>query len=159
MKTRKKELLIGGVVIAAALVFLIVNATRSNTQYFKTVEEVLALQNTSGGHTYRVSGAVIGESILYDTDTETLQFTIAHVPASMDEVEKQGGLASVLQQAVQNPDSPRLDVLYKGPMPDLMRNEAQAIVTGRIGEDGVFVAEELLLKCPSKYDSELPAGG
>jgi cytochrome c-type biogenesis protein CcmE len=46
--------------------------------------------------------------------------------------------------------------LYTGPRPDLLRHEAQAIVTGRMGEDGVFYADELLLKCPTRYEEEIP---
>jgi cytochrome c-type biogenesis protein CcmE len=41
-------------------------------------------------------------------------------------------------------------------MPDLLRHEAQAIVTGRVGADGVFEADELLLKCPTRYEEEVP---
>jgi cytochrome c-type biogenesis protein CcmE len=41
-------------------------------------------------------------------------------------------------------------------MPDLLRHEAQAIVTGRIGADGVFYADELLLKCPTRYEEDIP---
>ncbi len=41
-------------------------------------------------------------------------------------------------------------------MPDLLQNEAQAIMTGKIGEDGVFYASELLLKCPTKYEEAVP---
>jgi len=37
-------------------------------------------------------------------------------------------------------------VEYVGPKPDLLKDEAQAIVTGKLGEDGVFYADELLLK-------------
>ena len=37
-------------------------------------------------------------------------------------------------------------------MPDLLQHEAQAIMTGRLGDDGVFYADELLLKCPSRYE-------
>jgi cytochrome c-type biogenesis protein CcmE len=29
-------------------------------------------------------------------------------------------------------------------------------VTGKLGEDGVFYADELLLKCPTKYEETLP---
>ena len=47
-------------------------------------------------------------------------------------------------------------VVYVGPKPDLLKNEAQAIVTGKLGEDGVFYADELLLKCPTKYEETLP---
>jgi len=47
-------------------------------------------------------------------------------------------------------------VEYHGVMPDLLRNEAQAIMTGRMNENGVFVAQELLLKCPTKYEEAVP---
>jgi len=38
-----------------------------------------------------------------------------------------------------------------------LKDEAQAIVTGKIGEDGVFYADELLLKCPTRYEEQVPA--
>ena len=33
---------------------------------------------------------------------------------------------------------------------------AQAIVRGRMKEDGRFYADEILLKCPSRYDEDVP---
>jgi len=30
-------------------------------------------------------------------------------------------------------------------------------MTGRMGEDGVFYADELLLKCPSRYEEGVPS--
>jgi len=99
---------------------------------------------------------VVGESISYDAKTLTLRFTMANVPADMDEIEKAGGLAAALHQAVSNPNASRLEVVYVGPKPDLLRNEAQAIVTGKLGPDGVLYADELLLKCPTRYEEEVP---
>jgi cytochrome c-type biogenesis protein CcmE len=55
-----------------------------------------------------------------------------------------------------DPTRARMKVVYVGPKPDLLRDEAQAIMTGRIGEDGVFYADELLLKCPTKYEEAVP---
>jgi cytochrome c-type biogenesis protein CcmE len=49
-----------------------------------------------------------------------------------------------------------MTVVYVGVKPDLLRNEAQAIVTGSVGADGVFHAEELLLKCPTRYEEAVP---
>jgi len=158
MHSRKKELIFGGIVIFAAVIFLIINATRSSTQYFLTVEEVLAANAGDQDRTYRTSGAVIGETIDYDPDTLLLHFTMAHVPASMNEVEQRGGLAAVLSQAVQDPDRARLNVVYNGPIPDLLRDEAQAIVTGTLQQDGTFLAQELLLKCPSRYEADPSSG-
>jgi len=47
--------------------------------------------------------------------------------------------------AVTDPTDRRLSVIYNGPKPDLMRDEAQAIITGHLDSDGVFHADELLL--------------
>ena len=88
--------------------------------------------------------------------TLTLRFTVANVPADLDEIEQAGGLAEVLHQAVSDPNARRLQVVYVGVKPDLLRHEAQAILTGRIGDDGVFEATELLLKCPTRYEEEVP---
>jgi cytochrome c-type biogenesis protein CcmE len=85
-----------------------------------------------------------------------LTFDVAHVPGNNQEVEAQGGLAEVLHAAVVDPARTRIQVQYSGPKPDLLKNEAQAIMTGQIGADGVFHADELLLKCPTKYEEAVP---
>jgi cytochrome c-type biogenesis protein CcmE len=82
--------------------------------------------------------------------------TVAHVSGDNSQIDKEGGLAAVLHQAVINPKSNKLRVVYVGVKPDLMRNEAQAIMTGHLAEDGVFYADELLLKCPTKYEEAVP---
>jgi len=99
---------------------------------------------------------VLGDSIQYDSQNLRLTFTIADIPADNAEIEAQGGLAAVLHAAVQDPTRPTLVVVYDGVMPDLLKNEAQAIVTGKMGADGVFYAKELLLKCPTKYEEAVP---
>lgn len=68
----------------------------------------------------------------------------------------------MLHTAVTSPNAERITVvLVDQPKPDLLKNEAQAIVTGKLGEDGMFYADELLLKCPTRYQEEVPdqAGG
>jgi len=121
-----------------------------------TVDELSANSGDVIGRDLRVSGAVLGDTIQYDPQSLTLRFTVAHVPGDNKEIEAQGGLAEVLHAAVIDPDRTRLEVVYVGPRPDLLRNEAQAIMTGKIGEDGVFYADELLLKCPTKYEEAVP---
>ncbi len=152
----RAKFLIGGLLIAAAVVYLIVSATQAAAQYYLTIDELMADRAAVADRELRISGAVEGESISYDADTLTLRFTIVNVPADASEIEKSGGLAKVLHEAVNDPEATRLPVVYNGPMPDLLRHEAQAIVTGRLGEDGVFYAEELLLKCPTRYEEEIP---
>jgi len=109
------------------------------------------------GRNITVSGAVLGETIVYDAMAPQVTFTIVEVPADPDEVEAAGGLAQVLHDATLDPDRPRLEIVYNSVKPDLLTNEAQAIVRGTVGEDGRFEADELLLKCPSRYEDEVPA--
>jgi cytochrome c-type biogenesis protein CcmE len=152
----KIKFLIGGLVIAGAVVFLIVSSMQDSAQFFMTVDELSAKSSVVGDRNVTVSGAVIGDTIAYDPQSLTLQFTVANVPGDVAEIEKEGGLAEVLHQAVADPTRSRLKVVYQGAKPDLLRNEAQAIMTGHIGADGVFYASELLLKCPTKYEEAVP---
>jgi cytochrome c-type biogenesis protein CcmE len=153
----RAKFLVGGLLILAAVIYLIVSSSQANAQYFLTVDELMANQSQNLGRDLRISGAVIGDSIQYDPNTLRLTFTVAHVPGDNKEIEAQGGLAEVLKVAVADPSRARLQVVVEGqPKPDLLRNEAQAIMTGRVGEDGVFYATELLLKCPTKYEEAVP---
>lgn len=147
---------VGGFIIVAAIVYLIVSGVAQTAQFFLTIDELKAKGPEIIGKDVRVSGAVIGDSIQYDPKTLKLTFTVANVTNSNQEIEQQGGLAEVLAQAVKNPNATRLQVVYTGPKPDLLRHEAQAIMTGQLREDGVFEAHELLLKCPTRYEDTLP---
>jgi cytochrome c-type biogenesis protein CcmE len=153
----RAKFLVGGLLILAAVIYLIVSSSQANAQYFLTVDELMANQSENMGRDLRISGAVIGDSIQYDPNTLKLTFTVAHVPGDNKEIEAQGGLAAVLSAAVADPSRAHLNVVVEGqPKPDLLRNEAQAIMTGRMGEDGAFHATELLLKCPTKYEEAVP---
>ncbi len=154
MKVNK--FLVGGLFILAAVVFLIVASSQANSEYFMTVDELNVQNANVAGKSLRVSGAIIGSTIQYDAQTLTLTFDVAHVPGDNAEIEAQGGLAEVLHQAVVDPSRSRISVTYVGPKPDLLRDEAQAIMTGHMGEDGIFYADELLLKCPTRYEEAVP---
>lgn len=154
--TGKMKFIIGGLLIIAAIVYLIASSTHANAQYFLTVNEVFSKRADIQGRDLRISGAVIGNSIQYDPQTLNLTFTIAHIPGDNKEIEAQGGLATVLHDAVVDQNRQTLVVVYNGPKPDLLRDEAQAIITGKLGSDGVFQADELLLKCPTKYEEAVP---
>lgn len=153
---RINKFVIGGVLILGAVVFLIWTATAASAEYFLTIDELNAKGSGIVDKPLRVSGAVIGDSIQYDTNDLTLTFEVAHVPADNLAVKTEGGLAEALHQAVLDPSRARMKVVYVGPKPDLLRNEAQAIMTGHLGADGVFYADELLLKCPTRYEQALP---
>jgi len=150
------KFVIGGLLILGAVVFLIWSSTAATSEYFLTIDELNAKGSEIVDRNLRVSGAVIGDTIQYDAQTLTLTFEVAHVPGDQAVLEDEGGLAEALHQAVMDPSRSRMKVVYVGPMPDLLRHEAQAIVTGQLGEDGIFHADELLLKCPTKYEEAVP---
>lgn len=155
-QSTRTRFIIGVVLLLAAVAFMVFSVTRSTAEFFLTVEELQASGTDRVGENLRVSGAVIGETIAYDRATGLLHFTVAHIPADLDEVELQGGIAAVLHEAAINANVPRLDVVYAGAPPDMLKDEAQAILTGTLQADGSFLAEELLLKCPSKYEEAVP---
>lgn len=154
---QRTKFVLGGLFILAAVVYLIVSSTQASAEYFMTIEELKSGGADVIGKSVRVSGAVIGDSIEYDPKTLTLSFDVVHVPGDIDEIEDAGGLAFVLHEAVTDPTRARLQVIQVDePKPDLLRDEAQAIMTGHLGDDGVFYADELLLKCPTKYEEAVP---
>jgi len=152
------KFIIGGIVIVAAIIYLMVSSLQANVQYFLTVDEAIEKQLAGEltGRNIRLSGAVLGESIQYNMETLELSFTIVHVPADIELVDEEGGLAAALHKAVMDPTRSQLDVVYYGARPDLLQNEAQAILTGEFVAEGVFEADELLLKCPTKYEGSVP---
>lgn len=140
------KFLVGGLLILASIAYLVVSSTLTGARFFITVAEVV---NDSSyiGETVRISGAVLGDTIQYDDENLTIEFTISHIPSEFD------NLAEALHESVNNPDNVRLPVYIENEVkPDLLQHEAQAILTGTLREDGVFYATELLLKCPSRFE-------
>ena len=152
----KTTFLLAGAVIVAAVIYLLISSTSSTAQFFLTVDELLSMGDEIVGRNITVSGAVLGQTIVYDAMGPSVSFTMAHVPGDPDEVEKAGGLAQVLHDAVNNPDAKTLKVVYNSVKPDLLQHEAQAIARGQMGADGRFYADDLLLKCPTRYEEEVP---
>ena len=148
----KWKFVVGGSLIVAAIIYLIVSSTKANAQYFLTVEELQQRQAELLGKNVRISGVVIGDTIQYDAENLVLRFTVANIPGDQNEVDQMGGMAVVLHNAAQDESLPRLNIIYNNVKPDLLKNDAQAIMTGRLNSDGSFTADELLLKCPTKYE-------
>jgi cytochrome c-type biogenesis protein CcmE len=136
----RAKFLIGGVVITAAVIYLIVSSISSSAQYYLTVKEVRQKGQTMVGRNLRVSGFVVGDSIAYNPQSSSLSFNI---------VDSHEDLTSTVKVDA-------LKIVYTGPKPDLLQNEAQAIAEGKLNSEGTFVANNLLLKCPTRYEDQLP---
>jgi cytochrome c-type biogenesis protein CcmE len=142
-RSNRLKYVVGGVLIIAALAFLIVNAMSGNTQLYKTVDEFYAEQSRLLGRDLRVSGYVLGDSIQFvqiDATTSRLEFDI------VDDISNPGQRLHI--------------VAANEPMPDLLQHEAQALVEGSADSSGVFHANPggLFLKCPTRYEEAAPTG-
>ena len=120
-KNNRLKFAVGGVLLLAAVVFLIVNAASGNTQLYKTVDEFYADQTRLVGRDLRVAGMVMGDSIEFnqiDANTSRLEFDI------VDDSKNPGQRLHV--------------VALNEPMPDLLQQDAQALIEGSADENGVF---------------------
>ena len=144
------KFLVGGLLILVAVVYLIISSTSEGARFFITVKEMV---NDSAyvGKTVRISGAVIGDTIQYDEKNLVITFAIANIPNDYT------NLGEALHQSVNDPNSVRVTVRVVGQVkPDLLKHEAQAILSGKLDENGVFQASELLLKCPTRFQEANP---
>lgn len=149
-RNERLKFLVGGGLIAAAVVFLIASGTAAGARFFITVDEVV---NNAAyiEQSVRITGAVVGDTIQYDSENLIIDFTIVHVSSEFDD------LGEAMHQAVSNPTATRLRVHVEDQVkPDSLRHEAQAILTGTLGADGIFYASELQFKCPTRFVEGMP---
>ncbi|HVO70850.1 MAG TPA: cytochrome c maturation protein CcmE [Aggregatilineaceae bacterium] len=139
------KFVIGSMVIFGAIVFLIISQNVSDTSYYMTVGKLLS-DKQYVGQTVRVSGVVIGGTIKYDSARLLIEFQIADIPEESD------NQAIAIHRAANDPNAVRLSVRVENQAkPDLLKQEAQAILTGKLDSAGIFHASELLLKCPIRF--------
>ena len=136
----RAKFIIGGVIVAAAVVYLIVSSISSSAQYYLTVKEMRGKGQAMAGRNLRVSGYVVGDSIAYTPQASSLSFDIVDTHEELSATTKVD----------------MIKILYTGPKPDLLQHEAQAIAEGKLNPDGTFTANNLLLKCPTRYEDQLP---
>ncbi|MCY4064452.1 MAG: cytochrome c maturation protein CcmE [Chloroflexi bacterium] len=152
-RSARLKFISAGLLILAAVLYLLISGTLQGARYFITVQDLLD-DPSYQGRTVRISGAVDGESIDYDSEKAIIRFEIVNIPSEYDD------LATALHEALLDRNAPRLSVIVEdAAIPDLLQHEAQAILTGALGRDGVFAGTELLLKCPSRFEeSTAPEG-
>ena len=120
--------LIAGVVVAAAVGYLLVTALHGTAVYYLTVGELKAAGPSIYGQPVRVAGNVVPGSIQRDPTAFLVQF----------EAEDESG---------------RIQIAYRGVLPDIFGDGIQVVVEGKYTEGGTFAAATLLAKCPSKFEA------
>ena len=130
------RLLIGGTLLLGALFYLAYLAFQGSTVYYVTVDDLLAQGvDATTERSVRVNGVLLEGSFVRETGSTEASFVLVD-PEGVGQV----------------------DAVYNGVVPDLFFNEhSQVVAEGRYGDDGVFHADLLIVKCPSKYASEASA--
>jgi cytochrome c-type biogenesis protein CcmE len=136
---------IGGALIALAIAYLIVSAIRSTSEYYLTVDEVSARQSELGRDPIRVAGRVKPGTISWEPNTLTLKFVIVPIPDP-------AAAAPVRPVSVKAGESVSFPVYCAGqPKPDMLAENRDVIVEGKLGAGGVIIASQVMTSCPSKY--------
>ena len=127
MKPRHKRLaLIAGVLAALSLATaLVLNAMNSAIVFFFSPTQVMA-DEAPKNKAFRIGGLVKEGSIRREGDGVTVQFVVTDTAHDVA-------------------------MTYAGILPDLFKEGKGAVVQGRIGDSGRFVASEVLAKHDENY--------
>ncbi len=126
---RKKRFLIGGIIIFLALGYLGYTGFQSSAIYYYTASELIEQGNSIHGQNVRVNGQIVPGTIEQEPGQMVLKFTII------------GG-------------GKNLPVVYQGVVPDTFKVGNEVVAEGYLDSDGVFQANTILAKCPSRYVPE-----
>ena len=127
MTPRQKRiaLIVGGLATLSIATALVANALNSNIAFFYTPTQVAA-DEVPRNKAFRIGGMVKEGSIRREGDGLTVQFIVTDTAREVP-------------------------VAYKGILPDLFKEGKGTVVQGRIGDDGRFVATEVLAKHDENY--------
>ena len=119
-----------GAIVLAAFGYFSYTAFQSAQSFYLTVDELVELGPSGAAQAVQVKGRLVEDSFQREGGTSTL----AHFLLSENGVQ--------------------VDATYDGVLPDLFFNPHSEIVLGGTYEDGgLFVADRVYVKCPSKYQS------
>ena len=115
--------------IIGTLVWIAVGSVKETSSYYKTIAEVSAMGPKAFDTRIRVTGNVDKGSIV--RNGAEVRFTLVE-------------------------DNRKLVVVYNGsePLPDTLRDNAQALADGKLQADGSFHASKIAAKCASKYEAK-----
>lgn len=127
MKPRQQRMvLIGGVLVGVAIaVGFGVRAFQENLSYFFSPSDVAA-GKAPAGRSFRLGGMVVNDSVQREAGSLTVDFTVTDFASTVP-------------------------VRYTGVLPDLFKEGKGVVVRGQVGNDGKFVAQEVLAKHDENY--------
>jgi len=127
----KAKFVIGALLILGAIAYVTISSFQTNAIYYLNLQELNAQRGSLINQPVRINAPLDKSSAQFDDKTLTLKFNL-----------KEGNLV--------------LPVVYKGVKPDTFEQGESVVAEGKLGQDGTFYASTILVKCPSKYESEVP---
>jgi cytochrome c-type biogenesis protein CcmE len=128
-RTKRFALIAAGIVVLCAAAAFVLNAFQSNLVFFFTPTQV-SKGEAPKGRTFRAGGMVKEGSLVRDNAAagggNTVRFVITDTVHEMP-------------------------VTYVGLLPDLFKEGKGVVSQGKLGEDGMFVASEVLAKHDENY--------
>ena len=122
-RTKRFALIAAGIVVLCAAAAFVLNAFQSNLVFFFTPTQV-SQGEAPKGRTFRAGGMVKDGSVVRDGNN--VRFVITDTVHEMP-------------------------VTYVGLLPDLFKEGKGVVSQGKLGDDGVFVASEVLAKHDENY--------
>ncbi len=131
LSSTHRKLLIGGVILLAAIGYLCYAGINAGRSYCLSVDTFLS---DSEYHDKKILlyGTVGQEDLVINFEDLQVSFLLLG-------------------------ENRKLQVQYHGVIPDMFKADAEVVVRGRLGEDETFKAEKLLTKCASKYEKKKKA--
>ncbi|WHY84603.1 cytochrome c maturation protein CcmE [Neobacillus novalis] len=120
--------MLGGFIIAGAIVFLLMAATPGSSGVELTMKELLATQDQHKDDFVTVEGLLMEDSIKWNPDKIELKFD------------------------VKNNEGQIMHVIHNGPKPDNFSEGVITILQGSPTKKDTFEAESVKTRCPSKYE-------
>jgi len=118
-------------IILIAIAAIILGAGSKQGAYYKTVTDV-AEDKSLVGERVRVGGAVVAGS--WDKNSNPMRFAIR-------------------EEGDESADGPTINVVYNGTVPSTFGDGVVAIITGQLDANGTIESDDMITKCPSKYQS------
>jgi cytochrome c-type biogenesis protein CcmE len=117
------------VVLGAAFFLLFRSSLAEGTSYYKHVDEVMAAPEAWYGKQLKLHGFVAKDSIRRKRESLDYRFVV-------------------------HSKGHRVQASYSGIVPDTFKDDAEVVLTGRLGPQGFEVEPDgVMAKCPSKYDA------
>lgn len=135
MSVKKVKFIAGFAVIVVSLLALVAYSSEKMSLYYLTVPELEARETEFADTRFKLAGKVVPGSIIRRDGNRTVEFEIR-------------------DPSDENTAPNTRTIRYSGVLPDTFRDGADVVLEGAMGPNGIFTAETMLAKCPSKYESQ-----